>query len=188
MWEGAVKSRIQLALGVAVCIAIVILGMLVWIDRMTPVTIAISASPQQEIQVDVRGAVASPGVVTVLSGARLQHVADAAGGFLTDADMSKLNLAGRVGDGEVVVIPSINDVAESPVTPAAGGGLVDINTATEAELLELPGIGEVLSGRIIAYREEHGPFSSVDDLQLVEGISPRMVDDLRPMITVSSGG
>jgi competence protein ComEA len=162
--------------------------MLVWIDRMTPVTIAISASPEQDIQVDVRGAVASPGVVTVQPGSRLQHVADAAGGFLPDADMSKLNLAGRVGDGEVVVIPSVNDPAASAVAPSPGSGLVDINTATEAELLELPGIGDVLSGRIVAYREEHGPFSSVDELQLVEGISPRMVDELRPFITVAGGG
>lgn len=161
---------------------------MVWIDRMTPVTIAISAAPAQDIQVEVRGAVVSPGVVTVPSGARLQHVADAAGGFLPDADMSKLNLAGRVGDGELVMIPSVNDVAESTGSPPAVGGLVDINTATEAELLELPGIGEVLSARIVAYREEHGPFSSVDDLQLVEGISPRMVDELRPYITAPPGG
>ena len=182
------RSRIQLALGAATCIALVILGITVWIDRTTPVTIAISAAPQQDIQVEVRGAVTSPGVISVPAGARLQHVADAAGGFLPDADVSKLNLAGRVGDGELVVIPSVNAPVESESPSPDQGGLVDINTASAEELDALPGIGEVLSGRIVAYREEHGPFASIDDLELVEGISPRLVEDLRPYITVSSGG
>lgn len=185
------RSRIQLALGAAVCAAILVLGLIIWMDRMAPVTISILSMPEQSVRVNVTGAVATPGLIDVPAGARLQHVVDAAGGFRPDADLSMLNLAGRVGDGEQINIPSIT--AHDPVPTAASGvsagdDRIDINTASAIELQQLPGIGEVLSARIVDFREVNGPFATVDDLQLVDGISSGMVEDLRPLVTVSSGG
>jgi competence protein ComEA len=183
------KSRIQLVLGIAVISAILVAGLLVWVDRMQPVTISIGTVAEERIQVSIGGAVATPGVVEVPVGARLQQVVDLAGGFATDADVSLLNLAGRVGDGEHIEIPSIGGGgSDQGLVPAASGvELIDINTAGIAELDELPGIGDVLAGRIIDYRETNGPFTSVDQLADIEGISPRLVDQIRPFVTISDG-
>jgi len=183
------KSRVQLFLGIAVVAALLVVGLLVWVDRMQPVEITVSQVPDQSIVVSISGEVVAPGVVEVPIGARLQDVVDEAGGFTAAADLAALNLAGRVGDGEHIVIPAIGATAPAEVSePApATDGLIDLNTATAAELDELPGIGDVLSARIIEYREANGPFTSVDQLANVEGISPRLVEELRPYVTVSTG-
>lgn len=181
------KSRIQIALGIAVVAAFVVIGIILWVDRMRPVTIVLQAPASQTIEVSVSGAVRSPGVVQIPAGARLVEVVDAAGGFTEDANTDPLNLAGRVGDGEAVVIPR----AGEPAAAADAGpvnGLINLNTATASELDELPGIGEVLAGRIVDYRETVGPFTSIDQLSEIEGISPRLVDEIRPLVTVAPGG
>lgn len=182
------RSRVQLAIGMAVTAALVALAVVIWVDRMQPVEILIEESAGETIHVSVTGAVNTPGVVEVPLGARLQEAVDAAGGFTADANTDVLNLAGRVGDGEQVEIPVIGETQVSTTSNAPVDGLIDINTATIAELDELPGIGEVLGGRIIAYREENGPFTSVDELSNIEGISTRLVDEIRPYVTVSPGG
>lgn len=146
------------------------------------------------MQVAINGAVATPGIVKVPQGARLSEVAEAAGGFSDTADFSELNLAGRVGDGESITIPSVGEAVEaannSPGSESSGtsGGSMDINTATAQELEELPGIGEVLALRIVEYRTTNGPFSSVEELASIDGISAGMVEDLRPLVTVGNGG
>lgn len=180
------KSRIQLLLGIAVAAALLVAGMLIWVDRMQPVSVTISALPEQSMQVSISGAVATPGIVEVPVGARLQDVVERAGGFTGEADLTALNLAGRVGDGEQILIPAVGaTITDTPnVAAAPEGALIDLNTATAAELDELPGIGEVLRGRIVEYRETNGPFTSVDDLVVIEGISPRLVEEIRPYVTV----
>lgn len=181
------KSRIQLALGIAVVAAVVAIGVILWVDRMRPVTFVLETPVSQTIEVSVTGAVRSPGVVEVPAGARLREVVDAAGGFADDAVTDGLNLAGRVGDGEQVEIPRMGE--PTPVAAAQRqDGLIDINIATVTELDQLPGIGDVLAGRIVEYRETVGPFTSVDQLSEIEGISPRLVDEIRPFVTVGPGG
>lgn len=181
------KSRIQLALGIAVVAALVAIGVMLWLDRMRPVTIVLETPAAEMIEVSVSGAVRSPGVVDVPAGARLIEVVEAAGGFTDDANTDALNMAGRVGDGEAITIPRAGEAAAAADSPNAGG-LINLNTATAAELDELPGIGDVLAGRIIDYRESVGPFTSVDQLSEIEGISPRLVDEIRPLVTVQPGG
>jgi competence protein ComEA len=159
------------------------------LDRYDGNSIEVISSGLPTIAVDVRGAVATPGVVVLPSGARLVDAIAASGGLAPDADDATLNLAARVGDGEVVTIP-----AETPATPvqthspSIGGnpqtGLVNINTATAAELEALPGIGPVIGERIVAYREANGPFQSVNALTAVDGISDTMLETLRPLVTV----
>lgn len=182
------RSRVQLAIGIALAAALVSLGVVIWVDRMQPVQITIQSPAGEKIQVSVTGAVNAPGVVEVPLGARLLEVVEAAGGFTPQADTDRLNLAGRVGDGEQLEIPAIGASETAVATRVSGDDLIDLNTASLDELDELPGIGEVLGGRIIEYRESNGPFTSVDQLSNVEGISPRLVDEIRPFVTVTPGG
>jgi competence protein ComEA len=133
-----------------------------------------SVAPPATIVVDVAGAVANPGIRELPAGARLADAIDAAGGFATDADLDSataLNLAQPLIDGQQVRVPRLGDaVAADGATASfgtggtgAGGGLVDVNTATPEELEALPGIGAVTVQKIVAARQER-PFSSLQDM------------------------
>ncbi|MBC7291047.1 MAG: ComEA family DNA-binding protein [Actinotalea sp.] len=144
----------------------------------------------QVVLVHVVGRVHQPGVVELPAGSRVVDAVTAAGGATTEADLSGLNLARPVVDGEQVVVPRPGedvppvDVA-GPAPPGAPGpasGVTDLNRASVAELEALPGIGPVLASRIVAHRDQHGPFASVDDLQAVRGIGPALLADLRPLV------
>ncbi len=183
--------------------AVVTLVVIVWWDSTRAVTAVVKGNPDATVVVQIMGAVASPGVVSLPAGSRLEQAISAAGGLTSDADITQLYLAARVGDGERISVPRKARVASS--SPAAAGGktsasngpeepktsktvavtsLVNINTATSAQLVALPGIGEVLANRIITYRDSHGPFSSIDQLDDVDGISASLVEKLRPLVTV----
>lgn len=188
--EGASRMRlVRWFVGGTVIALILVLAIVAWIDRSTTVQVVVSSLPPRQIHVQVEGAVATPGVVVVPGDARLIDVVNAAGGFSEDVNLASLNLAGRVGDGERVVIPNtaIAGAAEPDLAPSgseARGGRVNINVASVSELEDLPGIGKVLAGRIIEYRDEHGTFTSVDELANITGISSRLVEDLRPLVTI----
>lgn len=155
----------------------------VLIDKYKSPQIDVSVLQSVPVTVSVEGEVNSPGVFTLVANARLNDAITAAGGLTADADVSGLNLATRIGDGETIHIPSV--INASPVTTnPTGGGLVDINTASAIELDQLPGIGEVLAARIVEFRERFGPFTSVDQLIDVEGISESTLEELRPLITI----
>ena len=171
-----------------------------WQDA--PAIVISDDAASQQIAVEVHGAVATPGLYWLSGDARLQTAIDAAGGAKPNADLSGVNLARRVEDEELIEIPSIPDPsAATPVitgsatdskasteapSAAQSGAKININVATAAELDALPGIGPALSGRIVAYREANGPFASVEELSNVKGISTRMVDELRDLISVGS--
>lgn len=150
----------------------------------------------------VLGAVRHAGVVEVPVGTRVDAVLERAGGAAADADLARLNLARAVVDGERLYVPRVGETAVPEVlgpdvTGGSGGAgsgagvtaggpdaVVDLNTADQATLETLPGIGPALAGRIIAWREEHGGFSSVDDLLDVSGIGQARLDDLRDRVRV----
>ncbi|MGB5953153.1 MAG: helix-hairpin-helix domain-containing protein [Ornithinimicrobium sp.] len=152
--------------------------------------------------VHVIGAIEKPGVVTVTDGARVSDVVEAAGGATDVAELNLMNLARVVMDGERIWVPvtgadpppDIAAPAPSPASsPMAGQGsevnsgpadLVDINTADEAGLQELPGVGPVTAAAIAQWRAEHGNFSTVDELLEVSGIGPRTIETLRPLIQI----
>lgn len=148
--------------------------------------VEIAVLQNARITVSIDGAVASPGVVDVAANARLNDAITEAGGLTADADVAGFNLAARVGDGEHIIIPSTEsgDLPNPVASPAVSPLLIDINTASAAELDQLPGIGEVLAARIIEYRERHGRFTSIDQLIEVEGISGSTIDELRDLVTV----
>ncbi len=150
-----------------------------------------SPSPSPTVvRVHVLGAVVSPGVVTVPQGAIVQDAVLAAGGLLVDADPAELNLAATVGDGQQVIVGTTGeprgDVVQQPGTVTSGGdgAPINLNTATVAELEELPGVGPVTAAAIVAWRDENGGFNSVADLQEVSGIGPKGFAKLEPLVSV----
>jgi competence protein ComEA len=149
--------------------------------------------PPSEVTVHVSGAVAAPGVVTLRAGARVADAVVAAGGLSLDADPGGVNLARPLVDGEQVVVPVLGEAPPPPGTAGAAGtgrggvdadGRIDLNRATAPELEELPGVGPVLAGRIVAHREEHGPFREVGALRDVPGIGERTFQALVDHVTV----
>lgn len=150
-----------------------------------------TSSVAARIEVHVLGQVARPGVVTVPAGARVQDVVGAAGGLLSSADLTRVNLARHVQDGEQIVVPRPGQevtTAPGPAPSASGAsasaGPVDLNAADATALDTLPGVGPVLAARIVAYRESNGPFRSVDQLDEVSGIGDKLMEQLRPLVRV----
>jgi competence protein ComEA len=138
-----------------------------------------------ELVVHVAGKVRTPGVVRLPPGSRVLDAVDAAGGATQGADLTGLNLARPLTDGEQVLVgvPAPTGAAV-PETPGAAPGPINLNTATSDQLEELPGIGPALAGRILAWRDEHGRFTSVEELQEVSGIGPAILAELADLITV----
>ena len=148
-----------------------------------------SASASAMLIVDVAGAVRKPGVFEFSPGDRVIDAVERAGGALEKADLTLLNLAAPLTDGQQILVPKkgATPPAGSPVTGGVSGGptaLVNINSADEATLETLNGVGPVLAAAIIQYRTEHGPFASVDQLDEVSGIGPATLEDLRSQVTV----
>ncbi|WP_258063800.1 MULTISPECIES: ComEA family DNA-binding protein [unclassified Pseudoclavibacter] len=143
--------------------------------------------------VHVVGAVTSPGVYEVPSTARVVDGIAAAGGLAGDADPSLLNMARTLVDGEQLRVPRIGETPSEPVGGgagptgaggAAGGGLVNLNTASAVELEELPRIGPAMSSRIIDHREQNGGFGAVEELKEVAGIGDATYEGLVDLVTV----
>ena len=161
-------------------------------ERSAPPIVIEDAAASHPVVVDVRGAVETAGVYELPPGARVQDAITAAGGLADVADLSTINLARRLRDGEVVSILEVPASGNASPTVARVVGApndasrprININTATAEELDALPGVGEVTAGRIIAYRDQNGPFRAVDDLIHVEGIADRTIDEFRGMVTV----
>lgn len=139
----------------------------------------------------VLGQVAKPGVVTVSVDARVQDVVRAAGGLLASADLTRVNLARHVQDGEQIVVPKLGQEVATAAGPSpadtgssAPTSPVDLNAADATALDALPGVGPVLAARIVQYRETNGPFRSIDQLDEVSGIGAKLMEQLRPLVHV----
>lgn len=150
----------------------------------------VSVVPPGTIVVHVVGRVRKPGVYEFPDGARVNDAIEKAGGFAPKADRAGINLARPLVDGEqIVVARSGTRPASAPGGSAPGGAdaqgqKVNINTATSEQFETLPGIGPALAQRILTYREQHGSFRSVADLQKVSGIGPKKFEAIQPLVTV----
>ena len=173
---------------------------LVWVTARNPSGEAVTLRPvptEKPIVVQISGAVPRPGVYALPEGARVQDVISAAGGFLAEADKEFINLARVLEDGERLDIPymegfsAIIPTAEAsnsssnsnPITSSSE--LININTAASFELESLPGIGPTTAAKIIDYREENGPFLSIEDIINVSGIGPGTYERIKDLITVN---
>ncbi len=140
--------------------------------------------------VDVTGWVREPGVYEFSAGARVIDAVERAGGPRSGADLTLLNLAAPLTDGQQIMVPKEGQTIIVPGTGSAGGTAgttgttVNINTADAAAFETLNGIGEVLAAAIVTYRDEHGPFASVDQLEEVPGIGPSTLEEIRDQVTV----
>jgi competence protein ComEA len=162
-------------------------------ERSAPPIVIEDAAATLPVVVEMRGEIAAPGVYELSPGARLQDAIVAAGGLTEEADLSTVNLARRLRDGELIMILALPIPGSTPMVPLADAGQaaqsdesrvrININTATAQELEALPGVGKVIATRIVAYREQNGPFRSADDLIHVEGISDRAIDNIRELVT-----
>lgn len=140
--------------------------------------------------VDVAGKVRRPGIVELPPGSRVVDAIEAAGGVRGRPDTTSLNLARKLVDGEQVLVGV--EAPAVPSAPAPGGGdgaapvpgaVIDLNTATIEQLDTLPGVGPVTAQAILSWREEHGSFTSVDDLLDVKGIGEATLAELRDLVS-----
>lgn len=175
-------------------------------------TSAVPSNAQEKIKVDVAGAVVNPGVYEISEDARVEEALNAAGGLSEEADRNwvdkNLNLAAKLSDGDKLYIPKVGETSTAPnasapvVTPPATAGVVsgtgsstssasggcsrvNINIASATTLDEcLPGIGPAYAQRIVDYREAHGGFKSIEEIQEVSGIGPKTFEKIKDQITV----
>ena len=160
-----------------------------------------AALPAPEIlSIYVSGAVQAAGVYTLPAGSRVNDALKAAGGASNEADLEQINLAALVTDQEHIRVPRLGEspVAEATRTaasqdkgstttasaPGQTGEKLNLNNATALELEALPGIGSVLAARIVADRDQHGPFRSVEDITRVAGIKEGLLARFRDQVTV----
>lgn len=155
-----------------------------------------SSNEISEIVVHIDGEVLNPGIVHLNSTSRISDAINSAGGITNIADVSKINLAYQLRDGQKIYIPSIydeeitiyitNDAGENVLIPDSNqaSNLININYATSSELQSLSGIGESTANKIIQYREEYGNFKSIEELMNVSGIGESKFKAIKDLICI----
>lgn len=144
----------------------------------------------RKVIVHVAGLVNKPGLYELEEGSRIADAIGKAGGVKPEAYLDGINLAAKLEDGNQIVIPSAYDKSQSVQGGESSGNngelysRININTATADELDGLPGIGPSYADRIIKYRKENGPFSSVEQLEEIKGIGPSVLEEIRDMVTI----
>jgi competence protein ComEA len=195
-------SRTELATYAACAVLVVLLGLRVLHSEgdgsasASPVAktttagsaVSVSAPRAAAALVHVVGAVRRAGVYRVAAGKRIQDAIRLAGGATTHADLQAINLAAKVSDGQQVIVPRRGATAATatPSAPGAAGSAppVNLNTATAEQLDTLDGVGPTTAQKILTFRQQHGGFSSVDDLTQIPGIGPKKLAALKPQVTV----
>lgn len=148
-------------------------------------------SVNASICVYVCGQIVSPGVYTLPEGSRVCDVFELAGGFTSEAAMDYWNQARVLVDGEMIYVPTAEEVEDRKFSNEVSGqidaddGKVNINTASKEELMTLPGIGEAKALAILAYRQENGSFSSLEELKEVEGIKDGVFSKIKDYIKIN---
>lgn len=148
---------------------------------------------EEKIAIHMTGCVKNPGIIELEDGARMDDAIQLAGGLTEDADLTNVNLAYKVEDGQKIYIPSIHDIEEKEIIQENQEeifgeenetGKVNINTAKQTELETLPGIGPTIALRIIEYREENGKFTNIEELKEVEGIGEAKWEQIKDFIEI----
>ncbi len=201
------KNALYVLLGVMA--GFVLAGVLIFVSRAPagqPIVLQ-PAPTKAPIAVHVIGAVPRPGLYEFAEGARSQDAIDAAGGLLSSANVDAINLAALLSDGQQLNIPyksgqapveeatslelpgspGTDDFSSATAEPSNSNTnteLININTAALEDLDSLPGIGPTIAQRIIDYRTENGPFSTIEEIMDVSGVGPATFDEIKDLITV----
>jgi len=198
------RNALYVLLGVMA--GFVLAGVLIFVARAPagqPIVLQ-PAPTKAPLAVHVIGAVPRPGLYEFSEGARNQDAIDAAGGLLSSANVDAINLAALLSDGQQLNIPYLegqtpaeesaslelpgssgnNEISTPESSLSTDGELININTATLEELDSLPGVGPTIAQRIIDYRNENGPFSTIEEIMDVSGVGPATFDEIENMITV----
>jgi len=136
--------------------------------------------------VHLSGEVIAPGVYQLPVGARIDDALKAAGGPTIDGDIQRLNLAARLADGQQIVVPKRASpmLAPDASSPSPAPGRINLNLASVAELDQLPGVGPVTAQRIVAYREQHGPFTAVEELHQAKLVNAATFEKIKELVTI----
>ena len=139
------------------------------------------SSRRAVVVVDVVGAVARPGLYHLPQGSRVADAVARAGGLTRRAERTAVNLAAPIADGQQVLVAARGSPVGAPgaVGPGGASSPVSLSTATAEQLDTLPGVGPVTAQKIVAYRQQHGPFTSVEALDAIPGIGPARIADLK---------
>lgn len=167
----------------------------IYITPPSPTATPLPEPTQAPMKVHLSGEVLAPAVYELPPGAILQDAIVAAGGLTDSAAADLVNLALPLTSGMHIHIPALEQAQSEPVLiersgsvtiplEAPAGGLINLNSATLAELEQLPGIGPATAQKIVDYRLANGPFATVDDIQKVSGIGPAKLEQIRDMVTV----
>lgn len=162
-----------------------------WLDNVSTASSTTTEESEQSMYVDVKGAVLSPGIYAVEAEMRVWDAVMLAGGMTDQADGQQINLSQRLEDQMVIYVPEIGEVAVFSMEQARekekseADGKVNLNTATEQELMTLSGIGQKKAQDIISYREANGLFSSVEELANISGFGAKTIEKIRESIYVS---
>lgn len=144
----------------------------------------VNETTSEQVLVDIKGAVANPGVYELIHNARIHDAIQMAGGFLDDADQSSVNLAQKVQDEMIINVPREGDENQKLAINDQAGDKVRINYASQEEIQTLNGIGPSKAQAIIAHRDEHGFFKTIEDLLEVSGIGEKTLENIRDAIQV----
>ncbi len=153
-------------------------------------TYSLPPLPPALVVVDVAGKVKHPGIYKLPQGSRAINAIKAAGGQLRGVSLTDINLAEILTDGQQIIVgaPAVSTASKSKKSGAAGGkitsGTININSATAAQLEQLPGIGAVMAARILAYRKAHGAFATIDDLTKVGGLGKSKFANLKNFVRI----
>ena len=202
---GISAARLPVVVGIAL-VALIVVALIAWtvLDAASSPGIVVEKGGEAEssqaaeqveqaertVFVHVAGAVVAPGMYELRDPARVQDAIAAAGGFAEGAAEQSVNLARILSDGEQIMVAEAADpaVAASAGAPSASGamvaGKVNINLAGSSELQTLDGVGEATAAKIIAYREAHGSFKTIEELKNVSGIGDKKFEKLKDAIVV----
>jgi competence protein ComEA len=191
-WVGRYRALLAAGLIGAVVVSLAVLIVRrpepprIVVQQATSTRPAASPPVPSQLVVHMSGEIVAPGVYHLPVGARIDDALKAAGGPTTYGDVHRLNLAARLADGQQIVVPKRIDPMLTALTetPNQTAGQISLNTATVAELDRLPGVGPVTAQRIVAYREQHGPFMEVDQLRHAKLVNAATFEKIKDLVRV----
>ena len=180
-----IQKRTLLAMSAVVVVLSIFIVIRGNTDEITPPPVVVEQVQAPQIFVDVTGAVNTPGVYTLTASSRVIDAIKAAGGSAPGADLSTINLARVLADGEQIYVDAaVTNSKGVRVSTTKRSGPININSATVGDFDSLDGIGPVIANRIVSYRKTHGPFITVEDLQKVSGIGAAKFAQIKSKIRV----